>query len=412
AEVYSAYQARLDGAGLRDFRDLIADAIALLEALPNVAESLRRKYRYVLVDEFQDVDPAQFHLLRTLAPPWESPRLLVAGDPDQAIYGFRGTVPRLLAEDFGRIYGERSIHLKASHRCPPSVLAAGRSLLDATGTALAGTPAAPFASARPEPERGDPAVRVAREATAVDEAFFVAREIRRLMLDAPDLRPRDFAVLLRSTATLSAPFEEAIRALDLPYEVRGVGALARNEVVRFLLTYLRAVNQPEEPDSLERLLASGLSGVGQRAAGRLRRHAIEEGRAFAKVLRRLMYWLHGSDPEAWPLPWGEPEGGDAAPSSGSAGTPDVPPHATPRSGLRGDPGEAGFAGTPDVAGERPVEAPKPPEFAEYLTAEELRALHKAVSAYYTVVRQSRRLPLAALAYTILIAAGVMERAAT
>src|SRR2546430_1613931 len=69
ARVYGAYQARLDEAGLRDFRDLVADAIAMLEALPDVLERLRAKFRYVLVDEFQDVDPAQFHLLRTLAPP-------------------------------------------------------------------------------------------------------------------------------------------------------------------------------------------------------------------------------------------------------------------------------------------------------------------------------------------------------
>ena len=364
AYVYGAYQSRLDAAGLRDFRDLIADAIALLEARPDVLESLQRKFRYVLVDEFQDVDPAQFHLLRTLAPPANSPRLLVAGDADQSIYGFRGTVPRLLAEDFARVYGGRSVDLAVSHRCPPSVLAVGRNLLAATQAAA---PAGGFASGRTEPDGGGPTVRVAREATAVDEAFFVAREIRRLMLDDPGLRPGDFAVLLRSTTTLSAPFEEAIRALDLPYEVRGVGALARNEVVRFLLTYMRAVHQPDEPESLERLLASGLSGVGSRAAGRLRRHAIEEGRAFARVLRRLMYWLHGSEPAAWPLPWGEPE---------------PQPNADP---------------------------PKAPDFAEYLTPDELRALHRAVTAYYEVVRRSRRLPLAALAYSILIEAGVMER---
>ena len=97
ADVYTAYQSRLDGAGLRDFRDLVADAIALLEALPDVLDRYRARFRYVLVDEFQDVDPAQFHLLRILAPPARAgrrPRLLVAGDPDQSIYGFRGTVPR------------------------------------------------------------------------------------------------------------------------------------------------------------------------------------------------------------------------------------------------------------------------------------------------------------------------------
>src|SRR5215471_16244678 len=301
ARIYGAYQSRLDGAGLRDFRDLIADAIGLLDALPEVLQHYRGKFRYVLVDEFQDVDPAQFSLLRTLAPPGRRPHLLVAGDPDQSIYGFRGTVPRLLAEEFGRVYGGREVVLDVSHRCPPSVLGSGDRLLAATQPSR---PVRPFRSGLAEPD-AQPAVRLAREATAVDEAFFVAREIRRLLLEDPTLRPGDFAVLLRSTTALSAPFEEAIRALDLPYEVRGVGALARNEVVRFLLTYLRAVYLPAEPESLERVLASGLSGVGHRAVGRLRRYAIEEGRAFARVLRRLIYWLHGTDPEAWPLPWGD-----------------------------------------------------------------------------------------------------------
>ncbi|HEY4027926.1 MAG TPA: ATP-dependent DNA helicase [Candidatus Dormibacteraeota bacterium] len=378
AAVYSAYQARLDAAGLRDFRDLIADAIALLDALPDVLQRYRSRFRYVLVDEFQDVDPAQFHLLRMLAPPGaagggDGPRLLVAGDPAQSIYGFRGTVPRLLAQDFARVYGGREVVLELSHRCPPSVLEAGARLLAATQP----TPVARrFDSARPE---AGAAVRVAREATAVDEAFFVAREIRRLMLEDPELRPGDFAVLLRSTATLSAPFEEAIRALDLPYEVRGVGALARNEVVRFLLTYLRAVYEPDEPESLERLLASGLSGVGARASGRLRRHAIEEGRAFTKVVRRLLYWLHGTDPATWPLPW-------------ATASPEVPT-------VQEAEGQVG----PAPAEERP------PDFAAYLTPEELRAIHSALAVYTEVVRQARRLPVSALAYTVLLEAGVMER---
>ena len=382
ARIYGAYQSRLDDAGLRDFRDLIADAIGLLDALPEVLAHYRSKFRYVLVDEFQDVDPAQFHLLRTLAPPGragQGPRLLVAGDPDQSIYGFRGTVPRLLAEEFARVYGGREVALDVSHRCPPSVLEAGGRLLSATQP---GRAERRFSSARPEPE-AEPAVRQAREATAVDEAFYVAREIRRLMLEDPDLRPGDFAVLLRSTTTLSAPFEEAIRALDLPYEVRGVGALARNEVVRFLLTYLRAVREPDDPESLERLLASGLSGVGARAAGRLRRHAIEEGRVFAKVVHRVLHWLHATDPGDWPLPWAAAQ-----------------------------PAEPAADAEPAESAAEPAEPPKPPtppDFAEYLTPDELRALHTAVTAYYEVARRARRLPVHALAHTILLEAGVMER---
>ena len=415
AGIYGAYQSRLDGAGLRDFRDLIADAIGLLDALPEVLQHYRGKFRYVLVDEFQDVDPAQFHLLRTLAPPGRRPRLLVAGDPDQSIYGFRGTVPRLLAEEFGRVYGGREIVLEVSHRCPPSVLEAGDRLLAATQPAR---PEGRFASARTEPDAGA-AVRLAREATAVDEAFFVAREIRRQLLEDPGLRPGDFAVLLRSTTALSAPFEEAIRALDLPYEVRGVGALARNEVVRFLLTYLRAVHEPDEPESLERLLASGLSGVGARAAGRLRRHAIEEGRVFAKVVHRVLHWLHAVDPGDWPLPWADrmseasepfpPPRGGRGEGVGGPLPPDQSkgPSDERTEPLPPDPDEP----SPDEPTEPapPAEPPPPPDFAAYLTPDELRALHSAVTAYYEVARRARRLPVHALAHTVLLEAGVMER---
>jgi DNA helicase-2/ATP-dependent DNA helicase PcrA len=394
AAVYHAYQRRCEEAGLRDFRDLVTDAVWLLEGRPEVLVRHRRTFRYVLVDEFQDVDPAQFHLLTILAPPEARPRLLVVGDPDQSIYGFRGTVPSLLAEDFPRVYGGRSLDLERSHRCPPEALEAGRALLETTQPRRPRQLLAGAAAARASDPLAGPRVRVAREAGGVDEAFFVAREIRRLMLEDPALGPGDFAVLLRSTAALAVPFEEAIRAMGLPYEVRGVGTLARNEVVRYLLTFLRAVAEPDEPESLERLLGSGLSGVGQRTVGRLRRHAVEEGRPFTRVVRRLLYWMRDSDPEAFPLPWGSPE----APAPAVA-----PADAAP------DGAEAARIAASEAAPAEPPEPPPPPSYAEHLAREELAALHRALTTYYEAVRQSRRLPLTALAYWILVQAGVMER---
>jgi superfamily I DNA/RNA helicase len=413
-EVYRIYQARLDGARLRDFRDLVEDAIAMLEALPGVLERYRRKFRYVLVDELQDVDPAQFYLLRLLVPSGaraDEPHLVVAGDPDQSIYGFRGTVPRLLADDFAHTYPARTMELPISYRCPPEVLAVAYCILEANQ---------PGWQPRRLGSRSTgamvPVVRVAREATAVDEAAFVAREIRRLMIEQPGLRPGDFAVLLRSTATHSAPLEEALRSLELPYDVRGVGAFARNEVVRFLLTYLQALHSPDEPEALERVLASGLSGVGARAVGRVRRYAIEEGRAFTRVVRRLLYWLNEADPELWPLPWqhtlprevggvpGEAGGGGALPHEAGGA-----PGEAGGGGLRevgGVPGEAGGWGTQEAQSKEPA---RPPEFAQYLTEEELHALHRAVTVFYEASRRARRQPVLALAYSILIAAGVMER---
>src|SRR5207247_1060518 len=132
ARLYQAYQQRMVDARLLDFRDLISSAIELLQSSPLLRDALRSKFRLVLVDEFQDVDPAQFELLRLLAPPESRPRLVVVGDPDQSIYGFRGTVPRLLSHDFEATYGASTRHLAACRRCSQEVLDAGERLLAAT----------------------------------------------------------------------------------------------------------------------------------------------------------------------------------------------------------------------------------------------------------------------------------------
>ncbi len=359
AAVYRAYQERLRAAGLADFRDLVADTIGLLDSKPQLLARLREAFTYVLVDEFQDVDPAQFALLKLLAPPGStSPqRLVVFGDPDQSIYGFRGTIPRLLTEDLPRTYDLDSEELAISHRCPPGVLEAAERLLRATQPQR---PGRELTSARPP---GGLSITGAREGNAVDEAFFVAREIRRRVIE-DGCRPGQFAVLLRSTTTLSAPFEEAIRALGLPYEVRGLGALARNEVVRFVLGYLRSLAAPDDPEALERVLGSALSGVRPSTVGRLRRYALEEARPFRKVVHRVLYRMAARDPERWPLPWGE------APT-----------------------GEEG----------------RDPDFMVFITDEDLDALHSTMLAFHKLRDRSHRLPVSALAYAVLIEAGVLGR---
>ncbi|MFZ0216394.1 MAG: ATP-dependent DNA helicase, partial [Candidatus Dormiibacterota bacterium] len=364
ASVYQAYQARLDSAGLRDFRDLVSRAIGLLEARPPLLTQLRDQFRYVLVDEFQDVDPAQFHLLRTLAPPPEHPRLVVVGDPDQSIYAFRGTVPRLLRDEFATIYGGRAVELGESHRCPPEILDAGRRLLRSEDLASVGSP-----EFRGLGQGWEQPLQVVQAPDSVEEATLVARTVRRLLLERPELAPHDVAILLRSTTTLAAPFEEALAALGVPYQVRDLGTAQRNEVVRFLLAYLRALAEPDEEGRLERLLASGLTGVPRRALGRIRRFAEEEGRAFPSVVRRVNAWLHAVDPTSYPLPWPERAG------------------ATPPS----------------------TETTTPPDFAELLDDDERRALHAAISAFYRLRGRARRLSVHALAYAVLLEVGVMPR---
>jgi CRISPR/Cas system-associated exonuclease Cas4 (RecB family) len=170
--------------------------------------------------------------------------------------------------------------------------------------------------------------------------------------------------VLRSTTALGGPFEEALRALGLPYEVRGSAATARNEVVRFLVGYLESLRRPDDPDAFEGALASSLGGVGARTLSRLRAHAREESRPITRVLRRLMYVLAARDPQRYPLPWG---------------------------------------------GDAPTEGASVPDYVEYLTESELESLHAAMVARHRLLERSTRLPLASLAYSVLIEDGAMRR---
>src|SRR5260370_5543846 len=174
AAAYKSYQERLSAAGMVDFRDLITEAIELVQSKDGLRELLRAKFRLILVDEFQDVDPAQFQLLQLLAPPASRPRLVVVGDPDQSIYGFRGTVPRLLGIDFPAVYGAATVSLDECWRCPQDALDARERLLDATHPGLARRDLLSVARVSP------PSVVVAHDGDPLAAAFVSAPYIKRI----------------------------------------------------------------------------------------------------------------------------------------------------------------------------------------------------------------------------------------
>jgi superfamily I DNA/RNA helicase len=367
ARLYRVYQARLDAGQLIDFRDLVARVIGRLESDSSEQARLQSRFKWILVDEFQDVDPAQFELIRLLAPPERRPNLVVVGDPDQSIYGFRGTLPGLLQNEFPRVYAAMTVNLDHSHRCPSPVLDKAQALLHVTDPDRKARTLTGRASEIP--------VRVLHQGDPLDEAFTVAREIRRLTLESGgSRRAGDFAILLRTTISQAAPFQEALRALDIPHRVRGGGATAQNSVVRFLLSYLRALGADDE-GGLEKVLASSLCGLPPRALSRIRARARERDRTPIKLIHRLMYQLAEAEPERFRLPWGN--GGETR---------------VPR---------------PETDDERVSSRPEAPW--EGLTSDELAELHAAVSAFYALRLKSRRLPLTALAHSILIESGAARR---
>jgi DNA helicase-2/ATP-dependent DNA helicase PcrA len=265
AEAYTLYQRRLREAHALDFDDLIMTTVHLLQAHPHVAEAYRRRFRHVLVDEYQDTNHAQYVLIKELVgggasaapedgelPPGE---LCVVGDADQSIYAFRGATIRNILE-FERDYPDaRTIMLEQNYRSTQTILNAANAVIDRN------------TSRKPkrlwsEQGAGEQIVGYVAD-TEHAEADWVGREIDRLC-DAEQARPGDVAVFYRTNAQ-SRVFEEVFIRVGLPYKVVGGVRFYERKEVRDALAYLRAVDNPDDTVSIRRILNTPRRGIGDRA---------------------------------------------------------------------------------------------------------------------------------------------------
>ncbi|MDQ4092859.1 MAG: UvrD-helicase domain-containing protein, partial [Actinomycetota bacterium] len=279
AEVFAAYQRRLASSNALDFDDLIMRTVELLQTFPDVAEYYRRRFRQVLVDEYQDTNHAQYVLVRELvAPPaeGESPaELCVVGDADQSIYAFRGATIRNI-EEFERDFPDaRTILLEQNYRSTQTILSAANAVIarnvdrrDKRLWSAAGD--------------GEPIIGYVAD-NEHDEAAFVASEIDRLV-DAGQARFGDVAVFYR-TNNSSRVFEEIFIRLGLPYKVVGGVRFYERREVRDALAYLRVLDNPEDTVSLRRILNTPRRGIGDRAEAVLATYAERERISFAAALR-------------------------------------------------------------------------------------------------------------------------------
>ncbi|AXK32948.1 DNA helicase PcrA [Streptomyces armeniacus] len=283
AEAYAMYQARLREANALDFDDIIMTTVHLLQAFPDVAEHYRRRFRHVLVDEYQDTNHAQYTLVRELVgtgepePGQERAELCVVGDADQSIYAFRGATIRNILQ-FEEDYPDATtILLEQNYRSTQTILSAANAVIERNE------------NRRPKnlwTQAGEGARISGYVAdTEHDEAQFVAEEIDRLT-DAGETKASDVAVFYRTNAQ-SRVFEEIFIRVGLPYKVVGGVRFYERREVRDVLAYLRVLANPEDAVPLRRILNVPKRGIGERAEAMIDALSLREKITFPQALVRV-----------------------------------------------------------------------------------------------------------------------------
>ncbi|AXE38217.1 DNA helicase PcrA [Acidipropionibacterium virtanenii] len=292
AELYDEYQRRLRAANALDFDDLIMSVVTLLRTCPDLREQYRRRFRHVLVDEYQDTNAAQYEFIRALCgrepvPPGDPeeeaavrvdpPELMVVGDSDQSIYAFRGATIRNILSFESDFPGATTILLEQNYRSTQTILTAANSLIKAN-------PDRPAKNLWTDAGDGERIVGYVAD-TEHDEAAWVARRIDSLV-DAGSTSYGDVAVFYRTNAQ-SRPFEDVFIRTGLPYRVVGGVRFYERREVRDAVAYLRAIANPADDVSVRRILNVPKRGIGARAEASLEVFATARRIPFSQAVDRV-----------------------------------------------------------------------------------------------------------------------------
>ena len=277
AEVYRAYNQRLKAANALDFDDIIMRTVQLLRAKPAIAQLYRRRFRHVLVDEYQDTNHAQYVLVRELVGvggQGPSGELTVVGDSDQSIYAFRGATIRNIEEFEKDFPNSHTILLEQNYRSTQNILSAANAVISQND----GRRAKNLWTALGD---GEKIVGYVAD-SEYDEARWVSQEIERLG-EENGVRPGQVAVFYRTNAQ-SRALEEAFMRAGLPYKVVGGTRFYERKEIKDALAYLRAVDNPDDTVSLRRIFNVPKRGLGQKAEATLAAHAEQYGISFGQAI--------------------------------------------------------------------------------------------------------------------------------
>ncbi|CAB4335840.1 MAG: DNA helicase PcrA [Actinobacteria bacterium] len=281
AQAYGEYQRRLTRAQAVDFDDIIGHTVALLQAFPDVAEHYHRKFRHVLVDEYQDTNHAQYVLIRELVGDGKDgvapAELCVVGDADQSIYAFRGANIRNIVE-FERDYtNATTVVLDQNYRSTQNILSSANAVIEKNPN-------------RPPKNLWTDAGNGAKVTiyTATDEhheADFIVRTVDTLC-ETENHQFKDFAIFYR-TNNQSRSIEEVFIRRGIPYKVVGGTRFYERKEIKDALAYLRSISNPDDDVSVRRILNTPRRGIGDRAEESVEAFASRHRITFTQALERV-----------------------------------------------------------------------------------------------------------------------------
>lgn len=275
AEVYGEYQEELKKNNALDFDDLLMKTVELFQSCPDVLEYYQDRFRYIMVDEYQDTNTVQFKFLSLLAGKYEN--LCVVGDDDQSIYKFRGAnIENIL--NFEKVFPKaRTIKLEQNYRSTQNIL-------DAANGVISHNKGRKEKVLWTENGQGKPIV-CRQFQTGYEEAEYITGEIRKKMADGEE-RYKDFAVLYRTNAQ-SRLFEEKFLMANIPYKiVGGVNFYSRREI-KDVLAYLKTIDNGKDDLAVRRIINTPKRGIGTVTLNKVQSYAEARGMSFFEALEEV-----------------------------------------------------------------------------------------------------------------------------
>lgn len=272
-EIYEYYAARCFRNGAMDFDDLLFKMYILLTQFPDVLAKYQHKFRYVLIDEYQDTNLAQYQIIKMLGAVHEN--ICVVGDDAQSIYSFRGaTVQNILQfqDDYEDV---KIVKLEQNYRSTQSILNVANNIISNNKNQIP-------KSLWTDNTEGEKII-LARTITDNDEGRFVADAITEMKLRYHYFN-KDFAILYRTNAQ-SRSFEESLRRMNIPYKLFGGVSFYQRKEIKDLLGYLRIIVNPGDEENLKRIINYPVRGIGKSSIEKLLVEAHTHDKTFWEVLR-------------------------------------------------------------------------------------------------------------------------------